>query len=184
MKVLLENWRLYESQVLTERLFLEEIDLFTEELSQLEEAKVLDAFKDRSKKLFAKYSQAKKAAIEPLLKKGIKQLRKLAATKMPTEWSECAKLGFSGKYSCRKRLMKFIERLERPENLAVGVAHVSLLISALVGNYFEAVATLLGAFGVSGSIIQAYEVVSGIKDFKEISSQVKKVSLGDEEENT
>ena len=61
---------------------------------------------------------------------------------------------------------------------------VSLLISALVGNYFEAVATLLGAFGVSGSIIQAYEVVSGIKDFKEISSQVKKVSLGDEEENT
>ena len=167
MKVLLENWRLYESQVLTERLFLEEIDLFTEELSQLEEAKVLDGFKDKSKELFAKYSQAKKAAIEPLLKKGIKQLRKLAETKMPTE-----------------RLMKFIEKLERPENLAIGVTLTSLLISALVGNYFEVVATLLGAFGVSGSIIQAYEVVSGIKDFKEISSQAKKVSLGDEEENT
>ena len=167
MKVLLENWRLYESQVLTERLFLEEIDLFTEQLSQLEEAKVLDGFKDKSKELFAKYSQAKKAAIEPLLKKGIKQLRKLAETKMPTE-----------------RLMKFIEKLERPENLAIGVTLTSLLISALVGNYFEVVATLLGAFGVSGSIIQAYEVVSGIKDFKEISSQVKKVSLGDEEENT
>ena len=167
MKVLLENWRLYESQVLTERLFLEEIDLFTEQLSQLEEAKVLDGFKDKSKELFAKYSQAKKAAIEPLLKKGIKQLRKLAETKMPTE-----------------RLMKFIEKLERPENLAIGVTLTSLLISALVGNYFEVVATLLGAFGVSGSIIQAYEVISGIKDFKEISSQAKKVSLGDEEENT
>ena len=167
MKVLLENWRLYESQVLTERLFLEEIDLFTEQLSQLEEAKVLDGFKDKSKELFAKYSQAKKAAIEPLLKKGIKQLRKLAETKMPTE-----------------RLMKFIEKLERPENLAIGVTLTSLLISALVGNYFEVVATLLGAFGVSGSIIQAYEVISGIKDFKEISSQVKKVSLDDEEENT
>ena len=167
MKILLENWRLYESQVLTERLFLEEIDLFTEQLSQLEEAKVLDGFKDKSKELFAKYSQAKKAAIEPLLKKGIKQLRKLAETKMPTE-----------------RLMKFIEKLERPENLAIGVTLTSLLISALVGNYFEVVATLLGAFGVSGSIIQAYEVVSGIKDFKEISSQAKKVSLGDEEENT
>ena len=167
MKALLENWRLYESQVLTERLFLEEIDLFTEQLSQLEEAKVLDGFKDKSKELFAKYSQAKKAAIEPLLKKGIKQLRKLAETKMPTE-----------------RLMKFIEKLERPENLAVGVTLTSLLISALVGNYFEVVATLLGAFGVSGSIIQAYEVISGIKDFKEISSQAKKVSLGDEEENT
>lgn len=166
MKVLLENWRLYESQVLTERLFLEEIDLFTEQLSQLEEAKVLDGFKDKSKELFAKYSQAKKAAIEPLLKKGIKQLRKLAETKMPTE-----------------RLMKFIEKLERPENLAIGVTLTSLLISALVGNYFEVVATLLGAFGVSGSIIQAYEVISGIKDFKEISSQAKKVSLGDEEEN-
>jgi len=167
MKILLENWRLYESQVLTERLFLEEIDLFTEQLSQLEEAKVLDGFKDKSKELFAKYSQAKKAAIEPLLKKGIKQLRKLAETKMPTE-----------------RLMKFIEKLERPENLAIGVTLTSLLISALVGNYFEVVATLLGAFGVSGSIIQAYEVISGIKDFKEISSQAKKVSLGDEEENT
>ena len=167
MKILLENWRLYESQVLTEHLFLEEIDLFTEQLSQLEEAKVLDDFKDKSKELFAKYSQAKKAAIEPLLKKGIKQLRKLAATKMPTE-----------------RLMKFIEKLERPENLAIGVTLTSLLITALVGNYFEVVATLLGAFGVSGSIIQAYEVISGIKDFKEISSQAKKVSLGDEEENT
>ena len=167
MKILLENWRLYESQVLTERLFLEEIDLFTEQLSQLEEAKVLDGFKDKSKDLFGKYSQAKKAAIEPLLKKGIKQLRKLAETKMPTE-----------------RLMKFIEKLERPENLAIGVTLTSLLISALVGNYFEVVATLLGAFGVSGSIIQAYEVISGIKDFKEISSQAKKVSLGDEEENT
>ena len=167
MKILLENWRLYESQVLTERLFLEEIDLFTEQLSQLEEAKVLDGFKDKSKELFAKYSQAKKAAIEPLLKKGIKQLRKLAETKMPTE-----------------RLMKFIEKLERPENLAIGVTLTSLLISALVGNYFEVVATLLGAFGVSGSIIQAYEVISGIKDFKEISSQAKKVSLDDEEENT
>ena len=167
MKVLLENWRLYESQVLTERLFLEEIDLFTEQLSQLEEAKVLDGFKDKSKELFSKYSQAKKAAIEPLLRKGIEQLRKLAETKMPTE-----------------RLMKFIEKLERPENLAIGVTLTSLLISALVGNYFEVVATLLGAFGVSGSIIQAYEVISGIKDFKEISSQAKKVSLGDEEENT
>ena len=174
MQDLMEGWREYESQLLLEQEFQKDIDLFVEQLSRLDESKVLDAFKERSKATLIKYSKFKKAALESLLKKGIDQLHNLAASKMPVEWKDCKKLGFSGKYSCRRRAMALVDKLKRPENLAVAVSLISILISAFTGDAFDLVSHALEAFAVAKSITDVYEVISGLQDAGDFVAKAEK----------
>ena len=177
MQGLMEGWRDYESQLLLEQEFQKDIDLFVEQLSRLDESKVLDAFKERSKAILSKYSKVKKTALESLLKKGIDQLQNLAASKMPVEWKDCKKLGFSGKYSCRKRAMALINKLKRPENLTVAVSLVSILIAAFTGDAFDLVSQALEAFAVTEDVIEVYQTIGDIQDARDLVAKAEKIKI-------
>jgi len=73
--------------------------------------------------------------------------------------------------------MALINKLKRPENLAVAVSLISILIAAFTGDAFDLVSQALEAFAVTKSVIDVYQTVGDIQDARDLVAKARKIKI-------